>query len=206
MNSNKDSIKMNCCKLIIGLFNFVTFILLLVWLFKIINNAKSEPKNYAYFISNDVPQNYTLGDFCYGRQYEYLQNGAFEVFNIRMEKIKKFAKALVATKFISMGIVIFISILRVCQFKRNKVVVIIIILLIVIIFITNNILNVIFIEKLNSYFSESNFHDFEKFSNCDYISPTFQRDYKFMNTVKKNYEKIFVVNYINSILEAINLF
>ena len=148
-------------------------------------------------------QNYTEGEFCYGHKYEYLQNGALQVFNIRMKKIKKFAKALLATKFISMGSVIAICILRVCSRYETAMCFLI---LFGLIYLANNICNVIFLEKLNNYFSESNFYDFEKFSKCDYIQSTFKRHYKFINTVNKNCKRIFIVSFISSILEAINVF
>ncbi len=189
---------------IFGLFNLVTLILLIVWLFKIINNSKNEPLNYAVFVSNETLVNYTEGDFCYGRKYEYLKRGAFQLFNIKMKKIKKFAKALLASKFISIGTFFFIGIVNGC-YRKCKDTSICFFLLFCLIYIANNILNVIFMEKLNSYYRESNFYDFEKFSKCAYIQTTFKRSYKFMKTVDKNCKKIFVVNFISAILEAISI-
>lgn len=189
---------------IVGLFNLVTLILLIIWLFKIINNSKNEPLNYAVFVSNETLVNYTEGDFCYGRKNEYLKRGAFQLFNIRMKKIKKFAKALLALKFISIGTGFFTGIVKVCC-RKHKDTSIGFLLLLSLIYIANNILNVIFMEKLNSYYSESNFYDFEKFSKCAYIQTTFKRSYKFMKTVDKNCKRIFIVNFISAILEAISI-
>ena len=198
----KESI--NLLKGIIGLFNLVTLILLIIWLFKIINNSKNEPLNYAVFVSNETLVNYTEGDFCYGRKYEYLKRGAFQLFNIKMKKIKKFAKALLASKFISIGTIFLMGIVN-CCYRECKKASIGVLVLLGLIYIANNIINIIFMEKLNSYHSESNFYDFEKFSKCAYIQTTFKRSYKFMKTVDKNCKRIFVVNFISSILEAINL-
>ena len=65
----------NKCELIvkgiISLFNFVSLILLIVWLCKIINNANEEPKSFNSFFTNESPLNYTEGDFCYGRKFEF---------------------------------------------------------------------------------------------------------------------------------------
>ena len=51
---------------IIALFNFVSLILLIVWLCIIINHADKEPKSFASFLDSDSSSNYTEGDFCYG--------------------------------------------------------------------------------------------------------------------------------------------
>ena len=60
MEMEKENHCENTFKGIMGLFNFVTLILLIVWLFKIINNCKTEPGNYADFISNETLQNSKL--------------------------------------------------------------------------------------------------------------------------------------------------
>ena len=73
---------------VIGLFNFVTLILLIIWLCKIIKNADDEPPSFADFIANESLKNYTESDFCYGRKFEFSKNGALSIFHIRMKKIK----------------------------------------------------------------------------------------------------------------------
>lgn len=205
---------------LIAIFNFVSLILLIVWLFKIICNAEKEPWFRGNFIANDSLQNYTEGDFCYGRKYEYTRIGALRLFNIQMDEIKKYAKALLVTKFVSIGLVIYASLLRICfadrleqyceilekkYFKRIKRKYFFSIS-VIIPYIANNILNVIFLEKLSDYYSDSNFYDFERYSKCDYMQKNFKRKYKFVTTVKKNCNKVFIVNMISSILEAINIF
>ena len=52
-NGNKNKCEL-IVKGIIGLFNFVTLILLIVWLCKIINNANEEPKSFDSFFSNEI--------------------------------------------------------------------------------------------------------------------------------------------------------
>ena len=201
----------DCIKGIIALFNFVCLILLIIWLFKIINNAKDEPSHYSQLISNDSLKNYTESDFCYGRKYEYSKFGAFKLFHIQMEKIKKYARGLLATKFIS----IILSIISICAWwSYNKSYktstadknIFIFSIFFTLFYLANCILNVVFNELLSNNFSQSNFEDFETFSKCAYLKSNFRIKYKFMNKVKKNCEKIFVVNLISSILEALNVF
>ena len=198
-------------KAIIGLFNFVCLILLIIWLFKIINNSENEPRNYSQFISNYSLKNYTESDFCYGRKYEYSKYGAFSLFHIHMEKIKKYARGLLATKFISIILIILPIFAGICYNNSNKSEkadknMFIFYLFYTLFFLANIILNVVFNELLSNNFSQSNFEDFETFSKCGYLKFTFHRNYKFVNKVKKNCEKIFVVNLISNILEALDKF
>ena len=92
---------------IIALFNFVSLILLIVWLCIIINHADKEPKSFASFVDSNSSSNYTEGDFCYGRRYEFSNLGALKLFNIKMDKIKKYSIGLLVSKFISILLVIF---------------------------------------------------------------------------------------------------
>ena len=205
----------NKCELIvkgiISLFNFVSLILLIVWLCKIINNANEEPKSFDSFFSNESPLNYTEGDFCYGRKFEFSKNGVFKIFHIRMKEIKKYSIGLLVSKLISILMVICAA----CACKAyedstkgsyaNKNMKTFAIIF-TIFYIANSILNVVFFEFLSHNFSDSNFEDFETFSNCAYLNRKFKRKYDFINTVKNNCERISVVNLISSILEALNVF
>ena len=205
----------NKCELIvkgiISLFNFVSLILLIVWLCKIINNANEEPKSFNSFFTDESPLNYTEGDFCYGRKFEFSKNGAFKLFHIRMKEIKKYSIGLLVSKLISFLMVICAA----CVIKayedstkgsdadKNMIIFAIIF---TIFYIANSILNVVFFELLSHNFSDSNFEDFETFSNCAYLTRKFKKKYDFINTVKNNCERISVVNLISSILEALNVF
>ena len=73
-------------------------------------------------------------------------------------------------------------------------------------YLTNCILNVVFFELLSNKINDSNFEDFEKFSKCEYLIGKFKKKYSFITTVKKNCQRIGVVNFISSILEALNIF
>ena len=70
----------------------------------------------------------------------------------------------------------------------------------------NTILKIIFFELLSQNISDSNFEDFETFSDCDYLYGGFKKKYDFITTVKKNCQRISVVNLISSIFEALNIF
>ena len=205
----------NTCELyvkgIIGLFNFVTLILLIVWLCIIINNANEEPKSFDSFFSNESPLNYTEGDFCYGRKYEFSKNGLFKVFHIRMKEIKKYSIGLLVSKLISFLMIICAAGAIIAYEKSTKGSyadknMIIFAIIYTILYIINSILNVVFFELLSHNFSDSNFEDFETFSNCAYLTRKFKRKYDFINTVKNNCERISVVNLISTILEALNVF
>ena len=205
----------NKCELIvkgiISLFNFVSLILLIVWLCKIINNANEEPKSFNSFFTNESPLNYTEGDFCYGRKFEFSKNGAFKLFHIRMKEIKKYSIGLLVSKLISILMVIcaacaskaYEDSLKTDVADKNMIIFAIIF---TIFYIANSILNVVFFELLSHNFSDSNFEDFETFSNCAFLTRKFKRKYDFISTVKNNCERISIVNLISTILEALNVF
>ena len=196
-------------KTIIFLFNIISLILLIIWLFKIIKIDKIEPTNFEQFITNDSLKNYTEGEFCYGHKYEYIKNGALQTFNIQLEKIKGIAKAILIAKFISVGLIILNLLLHSCwdihYFCEKIGCHLLLHIIIILIFTASSIVNVIFTEKLSNYFSQSNFYDFERFSKCDYLNVNFKKKYDFINTIKKNCERILIVNFISSILEGLNV-
>ena len=196
---------------IIALFNFVSLILLIVWLCIIINNAEEEPESFTSFVSNETASNYTEGDFCYGRKFEFSRFGALKLFHICMKEIKKYSVGLLVSKFISILLVIFAVIAKIsfeCSYKSHVAYKNIKIfgIFFTILYLINSILNVVFFELLSNNFSDSNFEDFEKFSSCSYLNGAIEKNYDFISTVKNNCERISVVNLISSILEALNIF
>lgn len=196
---------------IIALFNFVTLILLVVWLFKIIKNAHEEPKLFASFVDNDSSSDYSEGDFCYGRKYEFSNLGALKLFNINMDKIKKFSIGLLVSKFISILLVIFAAYAKFLYDESFKTEVaekniLIFSIIYTILYLINCVLNVVFYELLSNKINDSNFEDFEKFEKCKYLIGNFKKKYEFIINVKNNSERIGVVNFISSILEALNIF
>jgi len=208
-NENEEGIKR--CELmfksIIALFNFVILILLIVWLCIIIHHADEEPKSFSSFVDNEFSVDYSEGDFCHGRKFEFSRIGAFELFHIRMGKIKKYSIGLLVSKLISILLAI-IAILsyQKCCLKTDVADRIWILygIIFTICSLINSILNVVFFEKFSQHFSDSNFEDFEKFSDCDYLIGAFKEKYDFITTVKKSGEIISVVNLISSILDAFN--
>ena len=207
--------KMACeliTKGIISLFNFVTLILLIVWLSIIIHNANEEPESFSSFVDNEFSVDYSEGDFCYGHKFEFSRIGAFELFHIRMGKIKKYSIGLLVSKIISFLLVNIdwcaILVYLKCSSMRGDAEKNMMIFGIVftICSLINSILNIVFFEKFSQHFSDSNFEDFEKFSDCDYLIGAFKEKYDFITTVKKSGERISVVNLISSIFEAFNCF
>ena len=163
------------------------------------------------FLSNESPLNYTEGDFCYGRKYEFSKNGVFKVFHIRMKEIKKYSIGLLVSKLISFLMIICAACAITFYEKSTKGSyadknMIIFAIIYTILYIINSILNIVFFELLSHNFSDSNFEDFETFSNCAYLTRKFKRKYDFINTVKNNCERISVVNLISTILQALNVF
>jgi len=163
------------------------------------------------FLSNESPLNYTEGDFCYGRKFEFSKNGVFKIFHIRMKEIKKYSIGLLVSKLISMLMILCAA----CACKAYKDSskdyyadknMIKFAIIYTILYIINSILNIVFFELLSHNFSDSNFEDFETFSNCAFLTRKFKRKYDFISTVKNNCERISIVNLISTILEALNVF
>jgi len=220
----KNAERIKKCELIFkgifALFNFVILILLIVWLCIIIHHADEEPKSFSSFVDNEFSVDYSEGDFCHGRKFEFSRIGAFELFHIRMGKIKKYSIGLLVSKLISilLEIINFCAILSYekCSSKTDvddsvddsvdDRYMIIFGYVFTICSLINNILNIVFIEKFSQHFSDSNFEDFEKFLDCSYLIGAFKKKYDFITTVKKNGERLSIVNLISSILEAFNCF
>ena len=79
----------------------ITFILIIVWLFKIHGNAKSEPKLRSHYIIEEPSTYYREDEFCYEKYEPFLAKGALDTFDIPMSKLRKFCKALISTSLIS---------------------------------------------------------------------------------------------------------
>ena len=128
-----------------------------------------------------------------------------------MKEIKKYSIGLLVSKLISFLMIICAACAIIAYEKSTKGSyadknMIIFAIIYTILYIINSILNIVFFELLSHNFSDSNFEDFETFSNCAYLTRKFKRKYDFINTVKNNCERISVVNLISTILEALNVF
>ena len=109
---NADKCIEECINATLFIAYFITIILIIIWLFKILVNAKNEPSNRSRYISKEPLNYYTEGDFCYEYYEKFIKNGAIDTFGFPMKKIKKYTRALLATIFISIGSLILFPIFK----------------------------------------------------------------------------------------------
>lgn len=183
------------------------FVLIIIGLFKLNKNAKNEPKNRNRYISVDPTNYYSEGDFCYDNYENFIVKGAFDCFNLKIKKIKKFSTAVISTIFISIGSIIFIIItLFLCINSDTKLC--IISLLYFFLFISF-ILSFAFSIVLAHYYFDCNFSDFEDFSKCKYLTKNFRTDYNFIFKIKNEFKMPFVLillteffNFVKLVIES----
>ena len=191
---------------ILSIISLVIFILCLTWLYKVKNNAKNEPTNRSFYISDDPLNYYIEGDFCYDNYLNYPSKGAFNIFDLRMKKIKKYAKALITTYLITVIVTVltFIySIVGEALFKNKKKCLAIFSLLIFLIVLVVSILSLVFFIILSVNYFKGKFDKFEDFSECKYLNNQFKSDYHFVSVVKDNFKKFFILNIISIVLSCI---
>ena len=205
-------------KFILSLATIVLSILCIVWIVKVYNNADDEPSDRQLYCKDEngipnIPGDfYSAGDFCFEHYQSYLDKGAFEDLDIRMKKIKKFSLATIIIFSISFGLIfisfimIIIGLIAECGANYFKV----IIPIISILGFLASILTFIFFIILSVHYFKSNFDDFDKFNDCAYLNPHFDKDYDFVNVVKDNYLKYFIVyiivfalNIVDHVIEKI---
>ena len=205
-----DNTPLKIVKFILSLASIVLSILCIVWLAKVYKNAKNEPTdrlNY-YLDENNVQiiNSYNPGKFCHEHYDPFLEKGAFEDLDVRMKKIRKFSLASVILIGISFGLtiinILIIIIGLLCQCNEDFFKIMLPIILILSLFCS--IIAFIFFIILSVHYFKSNFDDFDKFSECDYINPMFDKDYDFVHTVKDNYLKYFIVHLVLFVLNIID--
>ena len=212
-----DNTGLKVTKFILSLASLVLSILCIVWIAKVYSNADNEPSNRVIYCQNESgitlyhSDFYSAGDFCYDHYQAFLDKGAFEDLDIRMKKIKKFSLAIIITFSISFGLT-FISLIMIiigliAECRENYFLVIPIIALLGYL---ASIVSFIFFIILSVHYFKSNFDDFDKFRDCEYLNPSFDKDYDFVDVVKDNYLKsfivyiiVFVLNCIDNIIERI---
>ena len=75
MDKKREDIGKQCNICASGMLFFAylaTFILIIVWLFKILHNAKNEPTNRSLYIANDPLNYYTEEEFCYDNYENFI--------------------------------------------------------------------------------------------------------------------------------------
>ena len=200
-------------KCILSLAVIVLSILCIIWIAKVYSNADDEPTDrikYYYYDENgnfiDPNSLYVAGEFCFEHYQSFINKGAFEDFDIRMKKIKKFSLATIIIFSISFGITIInltmIIVGLICECRANFFKIIIPVFLIL--SLLSSILALIFFIILSVHYFKSNFDDFDEFSKCEYLNPYFDKDYDFVYVVKNNYLKYFIVYLIIFVLNIVD--
>ena len=169
-----------------------TFILFMIWLFKLSKNSKNEPKLRSGYIIEEPETYYREDEFCYENYQPFINKGALKIFDLPMKKINIFSKALIITIFTSifsfiLGVVLY-CIGRRKSHSNDCYVFLGAISLIC--FILALILNLVFAIILVHYYSKGNYSDFEEFSRCRYLSREFRKDYDFIFSVKNQYKTL----------------
>ena len=183
----------------------------LVWLFMVYSDAKDEPNDRVNYILDtfDIEEyklTYGENDYCVGLYDPYIQKGAFDYLDVRMKNIKKFSLGLIILNFISLGLefltIIIVFTVLCCESRSNTLACIIAIITILNL-LTSLVAFILFIILSVHYF-KSDFDEFEKFSGCEYLNSKFDHDYKFVNEVKDNYLKYFIVYFVIFGLNSVN--
>jgi hypothetical protein len=206
-------------KLIVLFAAFALSIVNLVWIYKANHNALDEPNNRLnYYSFEDAiigPDDfYSSGEFCYEHYQPFLDIGALEDLDIKMKKIKKFSLGLMILLFFSLYIKLISMDLDlpdsfICCDRSGKLFKVIRAVT-QILNLLSSILAFIFFIITSAHYFKSNFDDFDKFRDCEYLNSLFDKDYDFINIVKKNYLRFFigyivvlVLNFTELILEII---
>ena len=206
-------------KLIVLFATFALSIVNLVWIYKANHNALDEPNNRLnYYSFEDAiigPDDfYSSGEFCYEHYQPFLDIGALEDLDIKMKKIKKFSLGLMILLFFSLYIKLISMDLDlpdsfICCDRSGKLFKVIRAVTQILNLLSSILVFIFFIITSVHYF-KSNFDDFDKFRDCEYLNPSFDKDYDFVDVVKDNYLKYFIVymivfalNNIDNIIERI---
>jgi len=186
----------------------ITFILIIVWLFKIHGNAKSEPKLRSHYIIEEPSTYYREDEFCYEKYEPFLAKGALDTFDIPMSKLRKFCKALISTSLISIVSIILGGVFALIgkkQYGSKKDRFMSFGMLFYIVFFLGFILSIIFAIILMHYYSKGDYSDFEEFSRCRYLTRQFRKDYDFVFSMKNEYKMPYAIIIITEIFNFIKL-
>ena len=206
MKKESKELRKKCKQTVDGLLFMVyiaLFILIIIWLFKLIKNTKSEPKYRQRYIGKEPSVYYDVGEFCYDSYEKFVSKGAFDLFDLRMKRIKKYAKALVSTMLIAIGSLIFATIFahlapkHACLFCLAA--------LFYLFLLISIILSLAFAIVLAHHYFKAEFDDFIEFSKCRYLTKQFRKDYNFIFKIKDEFKMPFVLVIITEFLSFVNL-
>ena len=195
MEDYKDKInekKINGCNVCASSFLLICYIILfifiIIWLFKLNNNTKSEPNSRESYIIEDPSAYYREDEFCYEKYEPFLVKGALDIFDLPMSKISKFCKALLSTLFISLGTLILSIILCATGKCKGSGTTSGFGCLFYVLHVIAVILSIIFAIILVHYYTKGNYRDFYEFYRCRYLSQKFRKDYSFVFDVETGYQ------------------
>ena len=196
-----------CANGILVIAYLATFILIIVWLFKLLHNAKNEPKDRIRYINQNFTNYYTEGEFCYDNYEQFIVSGALNTFDIPLKKIKKYTRALLGTMFISIGSIVLIIIFFILE---NNVFACrdwgqIFGMLFYLFFILSLILSIAFAIVLAHYYFKGQYNDFEEFSRCRFLTKKFRTDYDFLFKIKNEFKMPFVLILLSEFFNFINI-
>jgi len=201
----KENMKM-CANGYLTIAYLATFILIIIWLFKLLCNTKDEPQNRIQYINKDFENYYIEGEFCFENYEKFIINGALETFDIPLKKIKKYTRALLGTIFISISLMVFLLIFAIfkkaCEYEDSAMCCV---LFFYIIFLLSVILNIVFAIVLAHYYFKGKYSDFEEFSRCRFLTKRFKTDYDFIFQIKNEFKMPFVIILISEFSNFINI-
>ena len=160
------------CKAIPVLINLIVFILVFIWLCKFIHNAKEENNNRSKYIIASRLDFYEEDEFCHEKYVQFINDGAYETFDLKINKLKKWAIALIVLipAFFILSI-LSIGIIWLCLFSFFAF-----------------ILIIVFGILFAVHFSKSNFDEFNEFTKCRYLNKQFREDYDFIYSIKDGFQ------------------
>lgn len=164
-----------------------------VWIYPIKNNSKiNEPsvdKRSSLILNNYNSQTLENSKVdCEIILPNFLENGAYETFNIKMTNIHKYSKILIIVLFIQVGInglaliILFLTDLAIIYTTIDEIIAII---------------NAIIFIILSVNYYKGKYNDFEDFSECYFLNKEeFIDAYQHIFIIQKNFKKFFIFNIV----------
>jgi hypothetical protein len=215
MEDYKDKLKeksSNSCNICASSFLLICYLILyvfiIIWLFKLNNNTKSEPNSRESYIIEDPSAYYREDEFCYEKYEPFIAKGALDIFNIPTKNIRKYCKALISTIFISIGSIILGAILVLSGSKSyggKRDWLMCFGSLFYLFFYLGVISSLVFAIILIHYYSKGDYSDFQEFSRCRYLSRKFRKDYEFVFNIKDEYQMPFAIIIITEFFNFVKL-
>ena len=180
-------------------------ILIIIWLFKLIKNSKSEPKDRQRYIGRDPSFFYEEGEFCYDSYLQFISKGAFETFDIRIENINKYSKALVSTILIGLCSYILTLVFSILLEKCHNEWFFCYFCMFYFFLFVSVILSLSFALVLAHHYFKAEFNDFVDFSKCKFLTKQFRIDYDFIFKIKDEFKIPFVIILFTEFLNFVRL-